>query len=346
MTQHRNSLIVSGAGSLALMRETLPDVGLNDAVVRVSFGGICGSDLHYWKSGSSGTAVLRAPLVLGHEIVGVVAAAALDGSGPISGTPVAVYPATPCENCSQCRANRPNLCVQMRYLGSAAHFPHTGGGFASEIVVRANNLRALPASMPLERFAMTEPASVAWHAATRADKIAGARVLVVGAGPIGLALVAVLRLFAPARITVVDLYERPLTVARSLGADVTISAGNAQLIDAETVDVTFECSGSAAGMEQAVTTTRGGGEIILVGNQKSRLVPFAAAAAISSELTVRGSYRFDQEFDEVIAAIATGYLDLSTIVTASFDVSEFQTAFELAANPEKSSKVLLSFPGH
>jgi L-iditol 2-dehydrogenase/L-idonate 5-dehydrogenase len=232
----------------------------------------------------------------------------------------------------------------MRYLGSAAHSPHTDGGFASEIVVRASNLRALPPSISLERFAMTEPASVAWHAISRVTTIAGARVLVIGAGPIGLALVAVLRLFTPSHITVVDLHERPLAIARSLGADTTVSAGSAHLIDPDTVDVTFECSGSAAGMEQAITTTRGGGEVVLVGNQNSGLIPFPAATTISSELSVKGSYRFNQEFDDVIAAIATGRLDLSAIVTATFEITEFESAFELAANSEESSKVLLSFP--
>jgi len=166
---------------------------------------------------------------------------------------------------------------------------------------------------------------------------------VVGAGPIGLALVAVLRLKGARSITVSDLHERPLLLARSLSATETVDPRRPAADQPELFDVSFECSGSAAGLAFALEETRPAGDVIMVGNQRVGDTPFAAARAISKELRVSGSYRFDREFDDVIAAIATGLLDLTPIVTDVFDYRRFERAFEVAADPVRSSKVLLSF---
>lgn len=343
MPHMSNALVIRGPGQLDLEVRPLPAPAENELIVEIKLGGICGSDLHYWKHGSSGSSILQDPMILGHEVVGVVRQEAADGAGPAAGTPVAIHPATSCGSCRQCTAGRRHLCLSGRYLGSAAHRPHTHGGFASLMVVPRHSVRPLPEGVPLEHFALAEPASVAWHAVNRAGSIADKHVLVIGAGPIGLAVVAVLRLRGAGQIVVSDLHAQPLKTAHRMGAHRTISPGTPDREEPDAdFDVTFECSGTAAGLSFAVDATRGGGDLVMVGNQRVGDIPFPASRAITKELRVSGSYRFLDEFDDVVNALATGELDLTPIISHIIDWSDFTRAFELAALPGQSSKVLLA----
>jgi L-iditol 2-dehydrogenase/L-idonate 5-dehydrogenase len=195
----------------------------DEAVVRIAYGGVCGSDLHYWTHGAAGESILRAAMVLGHEVVGTVLTPAADGSGPPAGVDVAVHPATPGPgDGSRYPAERPNISPGCTYLGSAARFPHTDGAFATTAVLPARMLRPLPAGLSLRRAAIAEPAAVAWHAVGRAGPVAGRSALVIGCGPIGALAVAVLHRAGAAAITAVDVHETPLRIARELGATTTI----------------------------------------------------------------------------------------------------------------------------
>ena len=328
------ALVVRGSGQLGLEDWPLPVVKATDVLVDVIYGGICGSDLHYWMHGASGSAVLRQPMVLGHEVVGRVATSA---TGLPAGTPVAIHPASSCGSCRECLAERPNLCRTAAYLGSAARFPHSQGAFARQIVVPLTNVRVLPNDVPLISFAMAEPAAVAWHAVTLLPRNLNS-VLIVGAGPIGLALVAIVRALGAFEVAVTDLHARPIVIAEQLGA-VALPYGGA----VGDYDAVFECSGSNAGMRSAIEMCRPGGSVILVGNQVHGNVPFPASQLITKEIQVRGSYRFHEELDDVIAAIGNGKLDLSPIVTHVLDFREYTSAFDLASDAETSSKVLLTF---
>ena len=134
------------------------------------------------------------------------------------GTPVAIHPATPCGRCAQCLSGRENICAYATYLGSAASWPHTQGGFSSVCTVRAGQLRVLPKNLPLTRAVLAEPLSVALHALNRAGDISGKRVLVSGSGPIGLLVTHAAVLRGAAEVWACDVLERPLALARALGA--------------------------------------------------------------------------------------------------------------------------------
>ncbi|WP_344000078.1 alcohol dehydrogenase catalytic domain-containing protein, partial [Pseudarthrobacter sulfonivorans] len=169
------AVVAYAAGDLRIEDVPLAVPGPDEAVVEVAYGGVCGSDLHYWLHGAAGESILKAPLVLGHEISGTVVVAAADGTGPAAGTPVAVHPATPGPGAGDIRypADRPNLSPGCTYLGSAARFPHTDGAFARFVNLPARMLRELPRSLDLRTAALIEPASVAWHAVARAGDVAG-----------------------------------------------------------------------------------------------------------------------------------------------------------------------------
>ena len=316
-----------------------------EAVVEVVYGGICGSDLHYWRHGAAGLSILKEPMLLGHEIVGVVRQGASDGSGPTPGTPVAVHPARPGPGDGSQRypADRPNLSPGCAYLGSAAHRPHTQGGFAHYVTLGAHMLRPLPAGLALRTAAVAEPASVAWHAVGRAGDVRGRSALVIGAGPIGALVVAVLRRAGAAEITVVDLHEAPLERARALGATRTLLAADRTALAAVQPDVTVESSGSVPGLTAAITNTARGGQVVMLGLLPPGEQPVPMATAIERELELTGSFRFNDEIDHVLRALADGSLDVDAVVTHEYAIEDALTALHTAADPVRSGKVLLRF---
>ncbi|MDN4641486.1 L-idonate 5-dehydrogenase [Agreia sp. PsM10] len=316
----------------------------DQAVVDIAYGGICGSDLHYWLHGAAGESILRRPMLLGHEVVGTVRIAAADGSGPAAGTPVAVHPATPgAGDGSRYPEDRPNLSPGCTYLGSAARDPHTDGAFASRVVLDSRMLRALPEGLSLRDAALVEPASVAWHAVARAGDVRGKRVLVIGSGPIGTLIVAVLKRAGAAEIIATDMFDGPLAIASAVGADRAILATDTDAIDAVDADIALESSGSHRGLASAVRGVTRGGRVVMVGLLPSGEQPALISIAITRELELVGSFRFNDEIDDVIAALADGSLQVGPVVTHDFAVEESLRAFEVARDSAVSGKVLLRF---
>jgi L-idonate 5-dehydrogenase len=337
-------VVAYGRNDLRLDRMSQPTPASDESIVEIAYGGICGSDLHYWLDGAAGESVLREPLLLGHEVVGTVAVQAVDGSGPVAGTRVAVHPATPgAGDGSRYPADSPNLSPGASYLGSAARFPHRAGAFAGQVALPSRMLRPLPDELSLRDAAVIEPASVAWHAVSRAGGLVGKRVLVVGSGPIGALVVAVLRLRGAAEIVAVDMYERPLAIARELGADRTILATDADAIAAVDADIVVESSGSPRGLASAIRGATRGGILVMVCLLPTGEQPVLISLAITRELTLRGSFRFNDEIDDVIAALASGALKLGPVVTHEFAASDALEAFAVARDSSRSCKVLLRF---
>lgn len=337
------AVVAHAAGDLRIEDIPVPAPAPDEAVVEVAFGGICGSDLHYWMHGAAGESVLKAPMVLGHEIVGTVLRAAADGTGPAAGTAVAVHPATPGPGADRYPADRPNLSPGCTYLGSAARFPHTDGAFSRYAALPARMLRPLPAGLALRTAALVEPASVAWHAVARAGDVAGKAVLVIGSGPIGALAVAVLKRAGAQRIVAVDMHAKPLEIARAVGADEVLRGDDAEAIAAVAADVVIESSGSHQGLASAVKGAVRGGKVVMVGLLPSGPQPVLISLAITRELELLGSFRFNEEIDEVIRALADGSLFVDPVVTHAFPLARGLEAFEVARNSAESGKVLLDF---
>ncbi|MDN3353659.1 alcohol dehydrogenase catalytic domain-containing protein [Actinomadura sp. DC4] len=339
------ALVVAEPGRLTV--ETRPTAAPRpyEALVAVAYGGICGSDLHYWKNGQVGESVLRSPMVLGHEIVGVVAAPAADGSGPALGDRVAVHPAQVCGRCGYCRRGEENLCTALRYLGSAARVPHTDGGFAEHLVVPASRLVPIPGGLGLRTAALAEPASVVLHGLGRVRRLGrrveDADVLVTGAGPIGLLAVALAVASGARTVTATDVFDHPLRVALQVGAAQAVHA------DAETgvpaADIAIESSGSPRAFAAALRALRPGGVLVNVGHLPSGGVTAPLHLTVTRELTVTGSSRFYGEMPEALSIMDRDAGRFAPIVTSVFALDDAVAAFQEAADAARSSKVLLSF---
>ena len=343
------ALRVHGRDDLRLDRDPPPAAAPDEALVDVAYGGVCGSDLHYWRDGVVGSSVLRAPMILGHEVVGRVAVPAADGSGPPAGQAVAVHPARSCGHCRWCTGGSPNLCPDSRYLGSAAQWPHTNGGFADQIAVPAARLIPLPDTLDLRRASLAEPAGIAWHALDRAEavgaSVARAHVLVVGGGPIGLLVAAVARYRHAASVTVADVHDHPLAVAAALGAHTVHARDLADGSDAASPappDIVAESSGSVAGLSSAIRAARPGGTVVAVGQVPAGDIAVPASLCISRELTLTGSLRLI-EIERSVAFLADPRAVVDPIVTDVFPAGQAADAFAVAADPARSSKVLLDF---
>ncbi|MGX1566745.1 L-idonate 5-dehydrogenase [Streptomyces sp. NPDC055506] len=335
--------VIHGQDDLRVAQLPVPEPGPGQALVAVRYGGVCGSDLHYWRHGGVGDFRLREPMVLGHEVVGTVLAYGAGASGPIPGTAVAVHPATPCGVCPECSAGRRNVCRDTRYLGSAARFPHVQGGFAAQVVVPSEQLRALPDGLELRRAALAEPLSVGLHAVRRAGDVAGRHVLVTGAGPIGCLVVAAAKAAGAARVTVTDLLPEALEYARVAGAETVVRADDPD--DAgwpDEVDVAIEASGVAAGLDACLRRVRRGGVVVQLGMLPPGQSPFAGNLVVSREIELRGAFRFDTEFDAALELLAVEPA-FDGLVSAVVPVGDAEVAFALAADRSRSCKVLLDF---
>ena len=329
-------------GSLHVVELPEPSPAADEAIVEIAYAGICGSDLHYVRHGAAGESILRDEMLLGHEVSGTVVQAAADGSGPAAGTRVVPHPGTAIDDgITPWPRDRANLSPAGTYLGSAARRPHTQGAMARRVALPSRMLHAVPDALDLRLAAAVEPATVAWHGLGRAQDVRGKRVLVVGAGPIGLLAVAVALHHGAAEVVVSDLAPEPLAIARELGAARTIDARDADAIAAVAADVSVEASGSPQGLASAIAGAIRGGDVVMLGLQRSGMVEAPLATAITRELRLLGSFRFDDEIDAVIAALADGSLRIDPVLTHTIGVDDALGAFEAAADPRRSSKVLV-----
>jgi L-iditol 2-dehydrogenase len=312
------ALLLSGPGVLGVADVPEPEAGDEDVVVTVHAVGICGSDVH-GMNGSSGRRL--PPLVMGHEVAGSIAwvgSAVQDWS---VGDRVTLDSTVFCGECAFCRAGASNLCDRRRVLGVATPEYRRDGAFAERLAVPARILHPVPPGVSMVDATLAEPLAVALHAVSRAPVAPSGTALVIGAGVIGLLIVASLRSAGWARIVVTDLSPRRLERARAMGATGTIDAGLANrdeqlsaLIEGRGPDVVFEAVGVPGTVAEAIRSVRKGGTVVLVGN----VVPAAELPlqwVVARELSLVGCAASCGELPEALAAIAGGQFDAAALIS-------------------------------
>ncbi|UKA62031.1 L-idonate 5-dehydrogenase [Arthrobacter sp. FW306-04-A] len=336
------AVVVHAANDLRIDERPEPVAGPGEVVLDVEWGGICGSDLSYWKHGASGTATLKSPLILGHEVAGRVARLGAGVKGFDVGQPVTVHPAELVGDgiMPERLAGRTNLYPHVRYFGSAAFDPHTDGGFSERKRVRASQLRSLPNGVDTLRGALAEPLAVAMHAVSRAGSLKGRDVLVNGAGPIGSLVIAAARYAGARTVVAADISEASLRIAKAMGADeVSNVASGGSLPD--DVELVFEASGVPGVLGRVLRATARGGTVVQVGNLPGAPSPSAIGDLVTREITWIGSYRFVDEISDALVAMANG-LDISPVITHKFGIDQAAEAMSVSADPTSgSSKVML-----
>ncbi len=339
--------VIRGARDLAVEERAAPEPSGSEVVIRLGAGGICGSDLHYFAEGGVGDFKLREPMILGHEAAGVVARIGPSVRAVKAGDRVAVNPNQPCGACPQCVAGRRNLCRNVRFFGSAARFPHVNGVFAELFLAPEENCHPIPDSLSFRAAACAEPLAVAMHAVAQAGSVRGRGVFIVGSGPIGVLVAAAARLAGATRVCVSDLIDEPLAIARAMGATETVNGrtepGRIAAFEENPgdFDVVCEASGSPAGLATALGIVAPGGTVVQIGILPSGQTAAPLNRIISREIRLVGTFRFDREYAQAVAALASGAVDVSPLLTHEFTFDALQRAFSVAADRRTGMKVSL-----
>lgn len=326
----------------------LPPLRDTDVLVRIGAGGICGSDLHYYRHGGFGTVRIKEPMVLGHEVSGTVAAIGNAITRVRVGDRVAVNPSQACGTCEYCAAGMANHCLDMRFYGSAMRFPHVQGAFRDMLM--CTQMQAVPVAdgVSLGAAAFAEPLAVCLHAVRMSGGVKGKRVFVTGCGPIGCLVILAARYGGAREIVACDVVDQPLAIAKAIGADQAINTATAPEALAAfgankgTFDAGFEASGNAEALAGAINAVKPRATIVQVGLSGGPF-QFPVNMLVSKEIALRGTFRFHEEFDEAVEAIGSGRIDVKPLLTETLALPDAVRAFELASDRSRAMKVQLAF---
>lgn len=320
-----------------LIAETgTPQPEADEVLLRVAACGICGSDLHMTEDPK--TFGLKQGGVLGHEISGEVAACGSAVTALRPGDRVAVAPMRGCGHCDSCRRGEPAWCAEMRLIG---------GGYAEFVVVAARQCRRLPDDLPTEEGALAEPVAVGLHAVMRSGLKPGQRVLILGAGPIGLLVAFWARRLGAAHVVVVDLNRHQASRAIEVGATGFALSGAGledefRQLTGDAPDIVFECVGKRGLIDAACRLVRIHGTVVAVGLciGGDEWDPFAA---ISKEVQVVFAVFFTMaEFDMALQALGPGRHRPQALVTGRIGIAEVPDAFEKLKRRTTECKVLIT----
>ncbi len=342
-----DALVIHAAGDLRVEAVETPPLGAGQLQVRVRCGGICGSDLHYYQHGGFGVVRVKEPMVLGHEVAGVVEAVGAAVSGFAPGDRVAISPSRPCGACRFCQMGLQNHCLEMRYYGSAMRNPHVQGAFRQQIVIEPYQAHLLADNVSDHEGSMAEPLAVALHAVNRAGPLLGKRVLVTGCGPIGALLIIAARRAGATQIVATDVGDFTLRKALAVGADEAVNVAEQPeglaryAAEKGQFDVLLEASGNERALRGAFDALRPRGVIVQIGLGGEMTLPLNTVVA--KEFDLRGAFRFHEEYATAVALLNQGLVDVKPLISATVPYRDAGRAFSLAADRSQAMKVILSF---
>jgi L-iditol 2-dehydrogenase len=330
-------LRLHNARDLRLHDEQIPVAGEAESLLKVGAIGVCGSDLHWFGEGGIGSASLPRPLVLGHEFAATVE------QGANAGRSVAVDPAIACGRCEFCLEGNPNLCANILFAG---HTP-VDGAFREFMSWPDRCLFPLPDTLDAVDGAMLEPLGVAIQTTDLGKIKPGMAVGVYGSGPVGLLVIQLARISGATQIIATDILPHRLQTARSLGATHAFLAEEgaeaAQILSLthqRGVDVAIEVAGENSAVETAIESVKPGGCVVLCGIPSDDRISFSAGAARRKGLTIKLVRRMKHTYPRAIRLVESGLVDVRSLVSHTFALSEYEQAFAVAERREGLKVVL------
>lgn len=331
MSNH--AAVMPELGRIEIQSVDEPTPGPREAVVQIEAVGVCGSDTAYYTVGRIGDYVVDGPIILGHECAGKVIAVGSEVTQVAVGDRVAIEPGTPCRDCRDCMAGRYHLCPDLVFFAT----PPYDGSLVQRMAIDERQLFRMPDSMSYEEGALCEPLSVGIWACRRAGLEPGDRVLVTGAGPVGLLAAQAARAFGANSVTVTDIADFRLDMARELGFDVErVGEGTSR-----DFDVLLECSGAPTALADGLWRLRTNGRAAMVGMPKQD-VTLALSRLNVNELTIGLVNRYAHTWPIAIELISSGRVDVSSLVTHRFPLDETADAIMLARNVPDSVKAIIA----
>jgi len=341
------AIVYEGPGKLVVKEVPKPQVGPNDALIKVRAAGICGSDLEMARGNRPDVIPPRIP---GHEVAGEVAKTGSQVTRFQAGDRVVVEPILSCGQCRNCRVGRHNICKELRFVGV-----HTDGAFAEFLVMPERRVYKIPEQFSYEEAAVLEPTAVGVHVVKRAKISPGDSVVILGAGPIALQIAQVARSAGADYIIMTDVLDYRLELARKLAADLVINSRKEdplpyvnQVTDGEGADVIIEAVGLSKTILQTMDLVRVGGRILIAGLSVERFItepPTFWMRQLLKEVTIETSRSYAADDWAVAIKLATrGDVNCKALVTHKFPLDEALRAYEVADKKLENSVKVLFIP--
>ncbi len=305
-----------------------------EILVRVKSVGICGSDVHYYETGRIGQFVVERPLILGHECSGKVVEAGEEVSTFQVGDRVVLEPGIPCRKCSYCKQGRYNLCPEMSFMAT----PPVDGALVEYVVHPADFAFKIPEKTSFDEATFFEPFAVGLYAVERANLKLGSKILILGAGPIGLATLLSALSTGQNDITMVDLYEFRLAKAKETGARKTVNPHKLDILTkfGPQFDVVFETAGSVITTQETVMLARRGGKVILVGLPAQEEIELNTNLIISKELDLLGIFRYANIYPRIVKLAQDKKLDFKPLMTHKFSFEDTERGLKFVRDNKDS----------
>lgn len=335
-TTMRASVLVS-QDTIELQERPVPRPAPGEVLIRVRSVGVCGSDVHYFREGRIGSMVVESPLILGHEVSGVVAAVGEGVDISRVGQRVAVDPQRPCRKCRFCKSGNLNLCRSMEFYAT----PPVDGAFADYVTAPADFVYVLPDVLSDNAGALLEPFSVGLWACGKASIKPGGSVLISGAGPIGAMAAQSARAYGATDVVVTDLVESRRERILKFGATSAMDPRSKDYSPADLeVDAFIECSGAEAALLDGLEALRPAGTAVMVGLGPENMT-LPVQDIMTKELIVTGMFRYVNTWPQVIAYAQQPTIDLDAMVTAEYDLDHVEEALSSDADPTSMKSVVV-----
>lgn len=333
--------VMTAPGVIEFRETPRPIAAEGQVLVRIMRIGICGSDIHVYHGKHPFT---RYPVTQGHEVSGRIEAVGSGVEGLLVGQKVTIEPQVCCGHCYPCTHGKYNLCEELKVMGF-----QTTGTASEYFTVDAAKVTPLPETMSYDEGAMIEPLAVTVHAAKRFPELKGARVAILGCGPIGILLMQSCKALGAASVLVTDVSEYRLSVARSVGADYAVNTGETDMEQAlrdafgsDKADVIYDCAGSDITMGQAIRCARKGSTIVLVA-VFSKLASVDLAVLNDHELELNTSMMYRHEdYVDAIRLVSEGKVQLRPLMSRHFAFRDYLKAYQyIDENREMTMKVII-----
>jgi len=336
---HRRRVVASGVDDIGVVTEPMPTLRPGEARVRMLLSGICGSDLHAIKGAHP---FVPLPYFPGHEVVGIVEATGSDVDPKLCGARVTIEPTLPCGTCKPCQTARENLCERLQFVGCG----HAEGAMADFFQIPADRLFRVPDDLDDIEAVLIEPFATPVHAVRLAGDLAGKAVVVVGAGTIGLLVLAVVLAHRARFVAVVDVAADKRERARRLGADAVLDGFSPRLSDdvraaaGESIDVVFDCVAVEATVRASVEMVLRGGTVVVVGVPGGDVsVPLALVQDRQVRIQGSATYR-TEDYEEAVELLRAGAVSAADVVDRAHDLDDAAIAFADAASGRYGKVVL------
>lgn len=329
--------ILKRQGSMVLETLPVPAPDADEVLVQVAAVGVCGSDVHYYEHGRIGDYVVDHPLVLGHELSGRIVAVGSAVDPARLGRRVAVEPQRPCRTCTQCKAGRYNLCPDIEFYAT----PPVDGAFAEYVTIQSDFAYDIPDSVSDEAAALIEPLSVGLWACERAEIRPGSRVLIAGAGPIGIIAAQAARAFGATDIYISDIAEDRLAFALEHGATHALNA-RTDSVEGLDVDAFIDASGASQAVRSGIKAVAPAGRVILVGLGADD-VELPVSYIQNREIWLSGVFRYTNTWPLAIQLLADGKVDLDVLVTGRYPLAGAEEALQAGKQPGQLKAIV--YPG-